>query len=370
MIYTNNNDDIYLDALLSDNKYKLQPKKQEISNIKEKKKKLDIDLPVQKDFLLNKDYIFTFKVDKEKVNIRSNLENKWIKTILLALYLAYTKIVLEKENINQKEIVIEISMPLLDKLKITVSTNLSVIKKDKTTISNNMKLKLKYLDNFIKSIESNNNILNKKERKLTNIFEKVEFKSESPQWYLVKRRKIIFTFNVNKLKHFFNYENWYIKYNLDNILKIKYSFSLRMFLYLLYRKNYKNKKIVFNIDMLLNLLCVNIPTRKTQYEGDKKDYFEWKFFTKIYRDINNTSCIRIKKYKYEYIKEYKNKKLNLIIEYDYIKKKKIKNTTISQIQNDTKTKSVSITTKELEQKLIKQNPPPHLSLSLHNSWPS
>ena len=100
---------------------------------------------------------------------------------MLALYLAYTKIVLEKKNINQKEIVIEISMHLLDKLKIAVSTNLSVVKKNKTTISNNMKYKLKYLDNLIKSIDSNNNILNKREKKLTNIFEKVEYKSETPQ---------------------------------------------------------------------------------------------------------------------------------------------------------------------------------------------
>lgn len=332
MVYTDNND-IYLDALLSDNKYKPQPKKQEISNKKEKKNKLDIDLPTQKDFLLNKDYIFTFKVDKERINIKSNLENKWIKTILLALYLAYTKIVLKKNNINQEEIVIEIFMPLLDKLKITVSTNLSATKKDETTISDNMKYKLKYLDNFIKSIESNNNIFNKKEKKLTNIFEKIEYKIESSQWYIVKKRKIVFTFNVNKLKHFFNYENWYIKYNLDTMLKIKYSFSLRMFLYLFYRKNYKNKKIVFNIDTLLSLLCVNIPAKKSQYEGDRKSYFEGNFFKKIYKDINSTNHIKIKKYEYEYIKEYKNKKLNLIIEYNVVKNSNKKDLVL---QNDIK----------------------------------
>ena len=75
MIYANN-DDIYLNVLLSNNKTKPQTKIQEINNKEEKKNKRDIDLPVQKDFFLNKNYIFTFKTDKEKVNVRSNLENK------------------------------------------------------------------------------------------------------------------------------------------------------------------------------------------------------------------------------------------------------------------------------------------------------
>lgn len=259
------------------------------------------ELPKENDyFIVNNKYTLLVNNNTTSnnsiINIKSNLEMKSIKILFISLLLAFKK----WKYINSQDISIYIPFTYLDNLNIL---NIKNSKKE-------------YFDALYYWILRNNFFIYYNEQwDLTSetIHEKVTYNKAN------NKRGITFVYKKEKLERFFHIKWWYTKYYLSEIWKLKFSYSIKLYIYLI--KNYINNKWCLNIslDNFLKIILAKISEKKKKYLWDKKDYFLSNIFNKILKDFENLQVITINSYEFSKNKD----KTDLILKLNYTFNKKI-----------------------------------------------